>query len=122
MKQTGGFAMNYDAVFHCDNDGASLKIALTNITNLFKALETDSFTAVLLVNGPGIKLMARDNEEFAGEIRRIKELGAVIRVCRNAMNHFGLTPEQICPECDIVPAGVIELIDLQRKGYAYIKP
>jgi intracellular sulfur oxidation DsrE/DsrF family protein len=114
--------MHYDCVFHCDNDAASLRIAITNITNLFKALENETFNAVLLVNGPGIKLMAKENTDFPGDIRGIKELGADIRVCRNAMNHFGLSPEQICPECDIVPAGVVELIDLQRKGYAYIKP
>lgn len=114
--------MHYDTVFHVDNEAAGLRIAITNITNLYKALENETFSVVLLVNGPGILLMARDNEDFPGDIRKLKEMGTSIRVCRNAMTHFGLTPETICPECDIVPAGVVELIDLQRKGLAYIKP
>jgi intracellular sulfur oxidation DsrE/DsrF family protein len=114
--------MHYDTVFHVDNEAASLRIAITNIVNLYKALDKETFTAVLLVNGPGIRLMQRDNVDFAQDIRNLKELGASIRVCRNAMNYFGLTPERLCPECGIVPAGVVELIDLQRTGFAYIKP
>ena len=114
--------MHYDTVFHFDNEAANLRIAITNIVNLYKALDKETFTAVLLVNGPGIRLMERNNVDFSQDIRHLKECGASVRVCRNAMNHFGLTPEQLCPECDIVPAGVVELIDLQKKGFAYIKP
>ena len=114
--------MHYDTVFHFDNEAASLRIAITNIVNLYKTLDKEAFTAVLLVNGPGIRLMERNNVDFSQDIRDLKQCGASIRVCRNAMNHFGLTPEQLCPECDIVPAGVVELIDLQKKGFAYIKP
>jgi uncharacterized protein len=114
--------MHYDTVFHFDNDPVSLRISINNILNFYKAVENESFSVVLLVNGPGIKLMGRDNVDFAGDIQTLKGLGVSIRVCQNAMNAFNLNKDWLCPECEIVPAGVVELIDLQRKGFAYIKP
>lgn len=44
------------------------------------------------------------------------------RVCSNAMRSFGGDIEALVPGCELVPAGVVELILLQQKGYAYIKP
>lgn len=114
--------MHYDTVFHFDNEPGSLRITINNIVNVYKALENESFKTVLVVNGPGIQQLGRDNENFAGDIRKLKELGVSIRVCRNALNHFNLSEDWLCPECEIVPAGVVELIDLQRQGFAYIKP
>lgn len=114
--------MNYDTVFHFDNEPASFNIAFSNITNFIKALETETFSVVLVVNGPGIKLMTKDNPDVAPKITQIHRLGARIKVCNNALRHFDLSPDVLCPECDIVPAGIVEIVQLQKKGFAYIKP
>ncbi len=113
--------MHFDVVFHVDEDAAALGMALTNIRNYLTALSHEQFTAVLLVNGPAISLMTADGDQ-AGQLRELAELGLRVRVCQNAMHHFGITVEQLHPACEIVPAGVVELADLQHKGYAYIKP
>jgi hypothetical protein len=44
------------------------------------------------------------------------------KVCRNALNRFNIAPENLIEGCEIVPAGVVSLIELQQDGYAYIKP
>jgi hypothetical protein len=49
-------------------------------------------------------------------------LGAAVKVCNNALTHFGLDPDRLCPGCEVVPAGVVEIVELQRKGFAYVKP
>ncbi len=113
--------MHYDAVFHVDQDAVKLEMALTNITNYFEGLAHEQFTAVLLVNGPAIKLMGREDSR-ARQLADLAARGLSVRVCRNALRHFDLTPEWLNPVCHIVPAGIIELVDLQRQGFAYIKP
>ena len=114
--------MNYDTVFHFDHNPECLNIAVTNIINYISAMKNEPMSVVLVVNGPGIKLMGKDNPDVAPKIAQIHRLGVQIKVCNNALNHFELSPDFLCPECEIIPAGVVELVQLQKKGYAYIKP
>ena len=113
--------MHYDIVFHLDQGQDELNIALSNITNTFKALPEEKFTLVLLVNGPAIKLMVKDTDNCA-RLLELCEKGLELRVCNNALTHFNIASETLCPACQIVPAGILELVNLQRQGYAYIKP
>ena len=113
--------MQYDVVFHLDQGQPELNIAISNITNYFKALPDEQFTAVLLVNGPGAQLMVKESPNCQ-KLQELCDKGLQLLVCNNAINHFGISPESLCPACRIVPAGIVELVDLQRKGFVYIKP
>ncbi|HML56600.1 MAG TPA: DsrE family protein [Solidesulfovibrio magneticus] len=113
--------MHYDIVFHLDKGQDELNIALSNIANYLKALADEKFTAVLLVNGPAITLMVKAADNCA-KLAALGDLGLEVRVCNNALTHFGIAPADLCPCCRIVPAGVVELVDLQRQGFAYVKP
>lgn len=114
--------MNYDTLFHFDSGVSDLYVAINNITNYYKALEKESFDVILVVNGPGVQHMAKDNSDVAPKITQIHRLGARIKVCSNALRHFNLSPDFLCPECEIVPAGIVEIVERQKKGFAYIKP
>jgi intracellular sulfur oxidation DsrE/DsrF family protein len=113
--------MYYDAIFHFDQDAEKLSVALSNIRNYIRALGDEKFTVVLVVNGPGIKMMGKDDSQ-AEELTVLASLGLSVRVCQNALHHFNLKPEWLNPVCQVVPAGIIEIIHLQRKGFAYVKP
>jgi intracellular sulfur oxidation DsrE/DsrF family protein len=113
--------LHYDIVFHFDKSESALKIAISNMKNYFIALKNIKFSAVLVVNGPGIKLMGKD-DEYATSLKELSDLGLSIRLCQNAINHFDLESPSLIPFCQIVPAGVLEIVDLQREGYVYLKP
>jgi uncharacterized protein len=113
--------MHYDVLFHVDQDAQKLEMALTNVSNYLAGLPSEHFIAVLVVNGPAIQLMGKE-DVHAATLQELAARGLEVRVCQNAMRHFNLTPEWLNPVCRIVPAGVIEIVDLQRKGFAYIKP
>lgn len=117
-----GYRMHYDIVFHFDNGPDELNITVSNVRNYYKALPDTAFTAVLLVNGPGIRLMRRDDAVFAETLHELRAMGLEIRVCANAMRHFGIGESQLHPACTVVPAGILELVDLQRVGFVYVKP
>ena len=43
-------------------------------------------------------------------------------MCRNALANNQIRKEDLIDVCETVPAGILEIIDLQRIGFAYIKP
>jgi len=60
----------------------------------------------------------------ASRIASLKQLGGdhiKMFACHNTMDKKHVKPEQISDYVKITPAGVIKVIDLQRKGFAYIK-
>lgn len=113
--------MYYDIVFHFDKGIEDLKVTISNIKNYYTGLPKENFKAVLVVNGPGIKLMGKESS-FSSDLKELHGKGLDIRVCNNAMIHFNLKSGWLNPVCRIVPAGLLELVDLQRKGFVYIKP
>ncbi len=60
----------------------------------------------------------------ASRFRSLKQLGGdsiQFFACHNTMKKKNVKPEQIVDYVEITPAGIIKIVDLQRKGYAYIK-
>ena len=51
----------------------------------------------------------------------IKDGGKVV-ACENTMRKQKLTKEDMLPKLDYAVAGVVELAQKQREGYAYIRP
>lgn len=100
-------------VFHI-NELTKWQETKSNVKNLLKlAPET---TIVVSVNGQGIKgYLDAENAEFL-------ELAVTFHACANAMRSHKMQKEALPPKVDVVPAGVLDLIELQTMGYAYIKP
>lgn len=115
--------MHYDLLVHVDSDDAAvLGLALANIVNYRAALPQDQFHVVLVANGPAVKQFVLQEQTHAPVIADLHAAGVSFRMCNNALTKFGIAPETLQTTCEVVPAGVVEVVDLQRKGYAYIKP
>ena len=99
--------MFYDLLVHVDlPDESRFVMALGNINNYLAALNGEPCTVVLLANG--------------GE--KLAQAGVSFRVCANAMKKVPITKEDLLPCVEVVPAGVVEIVRLQREDFAYIKP
>ncbi|WP_232363730.1 DsrE family protein [Desulfogranum japonicum] len=114
----------YKAVFHIDLDEEKrLGIALANVTNLLKAVKGKPYDLVILVNGPAVTLLAEEDRVSHKEtIKALQKESVAFKVCNNALTKFNIAPQNIVDGFEVVPAGIVELIELQREGYAYIKP
>ncbi len=76
--------------------------------------------------GPGLKVLLKDSK-VADRLRGLHALGNIkFGVCKNTMNRFKLTKNDLLQDAfiqdAIVPSGVVRLIELQESGYSYIKP
>jgi intracellular sulfur oxidation DsrE/DsrF family protein len=113
--------MNYNLLLHVDADDPKLlNLAFNNVANYRNALPGKNFEMVLVANGPAAKQFAAP--DCAARGRELMDMGLDIRVCANALKVFDVEADRLWAGCRIVPAGVVEIVRLQREGFAYIKP
>ena len=104
-----------------DNDPAKWNLALNNVKNVQADLGEDKVTAEIVAYGPGIGMLKADSPVA----KRVAEaLGKNVKVvaCENTMKAQKLTYDDMLPKIGYVPAGVVELIQKQGEGFAYIRP
>jgi intracellular sulfur oxidation DsrE/DsrF family protein len=116
--------MTAKAVFHLDwEKEENLVMALNNMANLFRAVPAEEASIRLLANGAAVKLFLKDRALQHGRtMEGLSKQGVRFMVCSNSLKKFNMQQTELVAFCDIVPAGIVELIQLQNEGYAYIKP
>lgn len=115
--------MKYQVIFHIDEE-PKWGLLLGNVENLLKASGDELPVIEVLANGEAVleyKLREADSMK-AGRIEALHRQGVTFAACQNAMKANGLTKEMLMGFVDTVPAGVLELVERQSLGYAYIKP
>lgn len=100
-------------VFHI-SDEEKWSEANANVTNLLKAVACIDITVT--VNGGAIVGYLNKDQPL------LQNPKVTFHACHNAMRAHQITKEQLPENVTVVPAGVLDLIQLQAAGYAYIKP
>jgi len=116
--------MRTKVVFHLDWDEEErLVMALNNIGNLLKEVPSTKAAICLVANGSAVRLFQREHAAALG--MRVEELsgkGVRFLMCSNSLKNLNLDPGVMLNGCEVIKAGIVELISLQADGYAYIKP
>jgi hypothetical protein len=110
-------------IFHIDELN-KWKLLLKNVSNLLHAVDVEKCNIEVMANSEAVKLYTI-NVDLNSEISVMKKLnskGVKFVACNNALNSYGIKKEDLMECVDIVPVGVLELINKQAEGYAYIKP
>ncbi|HED18973.1 MAG TPA: hypothetical protein ENI74_05665, partial [Gammaproteobacteria bacterium] len=50
----------------------------------------------------------------------LQEAGVEFRVCHNSMRMLKVSADDLYPDMEVVPAGILQLIKMQMQGYSYI--
>lgn len=112
----------YKLLLHVDKEDGSLPVAFKNAVNFAAALAGEDVEMVLVVNSGAVLLLKKENAEIGGLLAEACERGLSVRVCNNALKAKGIRPDELYPQCSVVPAGIVELVRLQGEGFAYVKP
>ena len=106
------------------DDPVTQKVALNNAVNLQKELGPDKVAIEVVAYGPGLSILTPKTPES----HRVPDLAMqniTFSACGNTMSKVtqkkGKEP-QLVEGVRVVPAGVIRIIELQKEGYAYIRP
>ena len=104
-----------------DADVARWNLTMNNVRNVQQDLGADKVMIEIVANGPGIGLLKLESPLA----QRIADaLGQRVHVvaCENTMTAQKFTRADMLPNISYVPAGVVELMQKQQQGYAYIRP
>ena len=104
-----------------DNDPAKWNLALNNARNLQADLGAGNVEIEIVAYGPGIGMLKA--ESVVGN--RIGEaLGSGVKVvaCENTMHAQKLAKDDMLNGIGYVGAGVVEIMQRQQQGWAYLRP
>ena len=104
-----------------ENNPATWNLALNNAKNLQQALGAKNVQVEIVAYGPGINMLKFDSE-VAPRVKEASTDGVAVRACGNTMKAQHLTEKDLEDSVKVVPVGVIEIMNKQREGWAYIKP
>ena len=104
-----------------DGDAARWNLAINNMENVQADLGAANVDLELVAYGPGIKMLTLDSA-VGTRVGNLVKAGVKVVACENTMHKQKLTRSDMLPTVDYVKAGVVELIEKQRQGYAYIRP
>lgn len=104
-----------------DASPATWNLALNNIKNVQKDLGKDNVDLEIVAYGPGIGMLKADSE-VANRIEEAVDSGVKVVACENTMHGQKLTKEDMNSKIGYVKAGVVEILQRQQQGYAYLRP
>jgi hypothetical protein len=104
-----------------DADPGKWNLVLNNVKNVQQELGADKTEIEIVVYGPGIGMLKIDST-VGNRVEETKKAGVAIVACQNTMKGMKLTEADMLTNTNYVSAGVVEIIQKQKDGYAYIRP
>lgn len=104
-----------------DADPKKWNLALNNAKNVQTDLGKENVEIEIVAYGPGIGMLKLESE-VGNRITEAAGAGVKIVACENTMKGQKLTKDDMLANISYVKAGVVELMQKQQEGYAYIRP
>jgi uncharacterized protein len=124
-----GVAVHKLAIQVNDNDPKTMNLALNNVANLTAYYKTKGELILIEVvtYGPGLHMLRADTSPVKARISAMSlEMPHVtFSACQNTRENMSKAenkPVEIVIEAKTVPSGVVTLLELQERGFAYIRP
>jgi intracellular sulfur oxidation DsrE/DsrF family protein len=105
-------------------DAETQAMALNNVANLQSAYGGEKVAIELVAYGPGLSLLTSQSKE-ASRVEALAMKEVTFSACGNTMRKMQKKTGKEPPLLDgvkVVPSGVQRIIELQEKGFAYVRP
>jgi uncharacterized protein len=117
---------------HVDqNDPQVMNLALNNATNVIEYYRSknEDVDVDIVTYGPGLHMLRADTSPVKDRLKRVQELAfpgnVQFSACNNTKEGMEKTEGKEVPilsEATLVPSGVVRLMELQEKGWSYVRP
>jgi uncharacterized protein len=113
------------------NDPAVMNLALNNATNVIEYYRSKGKDVAVdvVTYGPGLHMLRSDTSPVQDRIKQLKDSAfpstiqfSACDITRQGMEKKEGHPISIMSDAVVVPSGVIHLVELQEKGWSYIRP
>jgi intracellular sulfur oxidation DsrE/DsrF family protein len=105
-------------------DPVTQNLVLNNAANIRKHYGRDNVDVVVVAYGPGLSLLTKASKQ-AARVKSMATEGVSFDACHNTMEAIKKKTGKMPVLTDgvkVVPAGVADIVELQEKGYKYIRP
>lgn len=130
---TGSYAADAKAhrvAIHVDqNDPAVMNLALNNAVNVIQHYSAagEEVEIEIVAYGPGLHMLRDDTSPVKARIKSISQSmpSVAFTACGNTSDAMKKSEGKEIPlvsQAKVVPAGVVRLMELQEKGWSYVKP
>jgi intracellular sulfur oxidation DsrE/DsrF family protein len=104
-----------------DGDAGKWNLALNNAKNVQADLGAANVDIEIVAYGPGIGMLKADST-VGNRVDEALGSGVKVLACENTMRGQKLTAADMLPKVGYVTAGVVEIMQKQQQGWAYIRP
>jgi intracellular sulfur oxidation DsrE/DsrF family protein len=111
------------------NEPATMNLALNNATNVAQYYKDlgEKVEIEVVTFGPGLHMLRDDTSPVKARIKAIKESTPSIsfKACGNTQENMHKAENKeipIIPEATVVKSGVVRVMELQEKGWTYVRP
>jgi intracellular sulfur oxidation DsrE/DsrF family protein len=113
------------------NDPQIMNLVLNNATNVIEAYraKNEDVDVDIVAYGPGLHMLRADTSPVQDRIKRLKEMAFPGKIQFSACNNTKQGMEKaeghtisVVPDATIVPSGVVHLMELQERGWSYVRP
>jgi hypothetical protein len=120
----------YKVALHVDdNDAAKMNLTLNNVQNIVAEFKKSGrkIDIQVVTYGPGLHMFRDDSSPVKARIQEIAlaNPNVTFAACGNTQTNMSKAEKKdikLISEAKVVPSGVVHLVELQRRGYAYVKP
>ena len=102
-------------------DPAKWNLALNNAKNIQTDLGAANVEVELVAYGPGIGMLKADSV-VGNRVDEAIAAGVKVVACENTMRNQKLSQNDMLNKIGYVQAGVVEIMQRQQQGWAYIRP
>jgi intracellular sulfur oxidation DsrE/DsrF family protein len=112
-----------------ENDPATMNLALNNAVNVAQHYSEfgDEVEIEIVAYGPGLHMFRDDTSPVKARLKSMAEslAGVTFTACGNTMTTQEKAegkPVPIVPQARVVKTGVARIMELQEKGWTYVRP
>ena len=110
-------------------DAATMSLALNSAVNVAQHYSGigEEVEIEIVAYGPGLHMLRDDTSPVKARIKSMSESmdGLTFTACGNTMESMEKKegkPIPLVPQAKVVKAGVVRLMELQEKGWSYVRP
>lgn len=100
-------------------DTAQQRVLYNQINNVLA--EAPDTKIEVIFHSLAVYAMLKDTGYFKTQINTLYKQGVVFAVCNNSLKKRNIDKARVIPEAIIVPVAILEIVQKQEEGRAYIK-
>lgn len=103
-------------------DDEEINHVLSSANNVLKFYRPENAELVIVAYSKGIKALLKSEKEIAVRVRSLQTYDVAFIACGNTMRTKNIKEEDLIEDVEVVTAGIVELIERQKRGWIYIRP